>query len=716
MRGLRLPGDLSAPAARPGVLAALRAAAPGLLHVVDPYKVPVAEAAAKAAALARLGHPALLVGSTDNPAFDAHVAPYVAELRRHTDRYLVLHFPPVRGRGAPVCPGADAVLLHVVLDSADPYPGAAADTARAVAELPGPPVVLRSASFAFGPDPKTAAAAGANPSAEDPAALAPYLDAVAGGDFDLAYLLSRHGRVSRAVCRLFRARLGSRRLLFVGGGVRTAGRVRAYADSGADWVVAGTALERPDWRRGLADLADPRPPTPRRSGAAGGGAVRRRAGGRAELAAALQDGLARPVGVGDAERAAYATNVGGVDRRLPAVVARAGTAAEVAHVLRTARAAGAGVGLRGSGHSFGAQALSDGGVLLVLEPGDPDVTVHPDGTAELSARTTWQRAEAALNARGRAVPVLTNHLAVTVGGTLAVGGYGEGTVAHGGQVDLVARLRLIRPDGGAVWCGPGERPELYRYGLASLGALGVLDRVVLRTVPYAPLATIAVRRLPTLRALVAAAGRLAAAPVDLLSGQHYEGGFLATYGVRGDRPLPPALARGAAVRTERDRPLRSLREARRNPADPDRHFLWTDYCLPLAAADAFAAFVQERVLADPAYARYRGRVLLLAAGPAAGRPGLPFAPATGLAAGPVLGFGLYFAVPRGDAAGVARVQGLHRAALAACLAGGGRPYLAGWYELDGPTLRALYGADPAALRALRAALDPAGRFNPGPLS
>jgi heptaprenylglyceryl phosphate synthase len=248
----------SARAGRSAVLAGLRRHAPGTIHVIDPYKVPVEEAVEKAAALTRLDHRVLLIGSTDNPAFDALVPGYVARLRRTTDLNIVLHFPPVPGRGAPICAGADAVLVHTVPNSTDAYFAGQvlADTERALGELDGDrPEVIRSASFAFGIDPKTRQAVASQPTAEHGDALERYLHAVRTGGFDAAYLLSRHGQVSLEVCRLFRERLAAHQLLFVGGGVGSRAQVQRYLDGGADYVVFGSALEVAGWRGALHELA-----------------------------------------------------------------------------------------------------------------------------------------------------------------------------------------------------------------------------------------------------------------------------------------------------------------------------------------------------------------------------------------------------------------------------------------------------------------------------
>jgi FAD/FMN-containing dehydrogenase len=72
----------------------------------------------------------------------------------------------------------------------------------------------------------------------------------------------------------------------------------------------------------------------------------------------------------------------------------------------------------------------------------------------------WHEVEAAANARGRTIPVLTDNLDTTVGGTLSVGGIGTRSVSYGRQVDWVDALTLIRPDGTIVLCSPVSEPDL----------------------------------------------------------------------------------------------------------------------------------------------------------------------------------------------------------------------------------------------------------------
>lgn len=243
-------------AAEPADLLSLLRSRRGTLHVIDPFKVPLAEAAEKVHVLGALGFAAVLVGSTDCAGFAAHVPPYVDALRRLSPLPIVLHFPPLEGLPFAAC-GADAIILHALPCALDAH--FAGDSVRDARDhlsaARSPMRVLRSASFTFGPDPKSHAAVTASPAPGSVALLEPYATTAASDAFDLTYLYSRHDRVPVEACRLFRALLRPGQLLFVSGGVTSAEQVATYLDAGADFVVFGSALERPDWTPHAAALA-----------------------------------------------------------------------------------------------------------------------------------------------------------------------------------------------------------------------------------------------------------------------------------------------------------------------------------------------------------------------------------------------------------------------------------------------------------------------------
>ncbi|MCA9700693.1 MAG: FAD-binding oxidoreductase, partial [Myxococcales bacterium] len=170
-------------------------------------------------------------------------------------------------------------------------------------------------------------------------------------------------------------------------------------------------------------------------------------------------------------------------------------AEQAAALLRAAGAEGRKVRVAARRHSSNGQTLAAAGELqLHLDPltwGAPRLL--DDDLLELPACMTWREAEAFARSHGRSIPVLTDHLGTSVGGTLSVGGgIGPRSLVAGRQLDHVERLRLILPSGEAQWLSPGSEhphPDLFRHLFGAQGILGILDRVVIRTVAYRPITT-----------------------------------------------------------------------------------------------------------------------------------------------------------------------------------------------------------------------------------
>src|SRR5262249_40617422 len=107
-----------------------------------------------------------------------------------------------------------------------------------------------------------------------------------------------------------------------------------------------------------------------------------------------------------------------------------------------------------------------------------------EGRFATDASSSWQHVEAALNAAGRSMPVLTDYQALSVGGTLSVGGKGFHSNVRRLQIGHVRRARLVLPDGRILWCSREEEPELFRFALAGLGQIGYLARAELESAPW----------------------------------------------------------------------------------------------------------------------------------------------------------------------------------------------------------------------------------------
>ncbi|SES48940.1 D-arabinono-1,4-lactone oxidase [Actinokineospora terrae] len=135
---------------------------------------------------------------------------------------------------------------------------------------------------------------------------------------------------------------------------------------------------------------------------------------------------------------------------------------------------------RGSGHSFTPAAAAHGAALDlstwtgVVSADGADVTVRSGTTlAELNTE---------LDRRGRAMANLGDIDAQTVSGAISTGTHGTGA-RLGGIATQVSALELVLANGSVVRCSATERPDLFAAARISLGALGVISTVTLRTEP-----------------------------------------------------------------------------------------------------------------------------------------------------------------------------------------------------------------------------------------
>jgi hypothetical protein len=291
-------------------------------------------------------------------------------------------------------------------------------------------------------------------------------------------------------------------------------------------------------------------------------------------------------------------------------------------------------------------------------------------------------------------------------------------------------VRLILPDGGAVWCSRRRNPEWFRYSLAGLGQIGILDRVVMRTVPRRRFVGLSVREHRSLAELVDSLlwmaedrDALETSPPSFFKALWSRGRFRSTYGVYADDfgaaleppELPPACRRnlGRPLVLPAYRELRSAGVALWVARFPAHRRLWADFLLDARGLRAFAEQVEtlERM---GAFARCLRCVYIVAVRhPDDGsqsrfEPRFPFEATSGLPGRLAFGIGLYAMVPPGGAAALELVRRTLRSCLDACVELGGRPYLYGWHELEPRSLSRLYGDSIETLREIKRRVDPSG--------
>jgi FAD/FMN-containing dehydrogenase len=166
-------------------------------------------------------------------------------------------------------------------------------------------------------------------------------------------------------------------------------------------------------------------------------------------------------------------------RRVPGVVVGPSSAADVAAVIRYARAHRIAVSTRGEAHTQTGQSLTDGGILLDMTSLAAIHSVDAGGappSALCDAGVKWETLVRQVMPQGLVPPVLTNNLGVTIGGTLSVAGLGVASFRHGAQGDNVLEIEAVTGAGDVVTCSPAANTEVFDALRSGLGQFGVITR------------------------------------------------------------------------------------------------------------------------------------------------------------------------------------------------------------------------------------------------
>ncbi|MEA2326712.1 MAG: hypothetical protein QOE68_1671 [Thermoanaerobaculia bacterium] len=388
-----------------------------------------------------------------------------------------------------------------------------------------------------------------------------------------------------------------------------------------------------------------------------------------------------------ADLAPYARDFGGLFRAQPAAVVPVSSEEETCGVLRLLRNAGVPVTIRGSGFSCDGQSLGEG-VVIAQQPESGTRTLTESGF-ETAARARWASVVETLRGHRLTPPVLTYSLQTSIGGTLSAGGYGPASIAAGAQVDHVRRLRIILPDGEALWCSPDEHAEIFRFALAGMGRIGVIERVEMDAVPYRPSLRLVTREHRDLREL---REHVVNADGDIFFADCAGGTIRSTTGYDadgGDAVVPREILHAQVVPA----------------AEPFVH-VWCDYFVDGAGLGPFLDFIDDGITKE---GLDRIHILSIKRPEAAGRRAYP--PLALFAGTHYYGVGVFYAMPEADVDAIRGARAAQRALLDECLRLGGRPYLCGAHDLTDDEIGAIYGEEHDALERLRDELDPGRLFN-----
>lgn len=403
------------------------------------------------------------------------------------------------------------------------------------------------------------------------------------------------------------------------------------------------------------------------------------------------------------------TNFCGLERKSPQKVTRLTSISQASDIIATNRAAKESVNLRGAGHGSGDRNISSGHLLLNALPSR--MTRLDDSCYRVSTSMRWIELERALNNDERAAPVLTNWPDVTIGGTLAAGGFGSASLNFGSQVDWVKRVHVVLPDGSAVWIGKDDARFPLVLGAQGIHGFVAQAEIATRACPtslywsryrfdtiecWRDAITEVIAKRPSDTEHLVAQGRSDSFEITMATG---ESSGLTLQGSQPDRwELDHASWREGLLR----------RKFEREVVNP-----WADYVLPACGlghflARLFSDLVEEK-MKPSAFPRFRILFVDPCRAPRATACFAPHKDASSLLAG----VGVYFVLPRTRIEEIEAARRVLARSLALCGDLNGRPYLPGWHEMEEADMLRFYPNAISKSRELKRRSDPDDLFNPG---
>lgn len=417
----------------------------------------------------------------------------------------------------------------------------------------------------------------------------------------------------------------------------------------------------------------------------------------------------------------YSWNFGNIYSKRALIVVCVRSINAIRFVLAVSQQYDIPLNLRGVGHSFGDQGLSEG-ILLVTAINQNSIIKCEHEIVEASAFESWMAVEHSVRKYGYSFPVLTRHPNTSVGGTLAVGGYGENTFRFGSQASCIDAFSLILPSGESIQCSEEINSDYYRYGLTSLGSLGVIEKIVFKgkpTVVYNHVFQLTFIGLVDLVVFIKELPASILRGIDALTAQHHNGYYLLNCTLEFSKQIYNEFLEYVSFFRKishqsyyigKNFDIRTFGAHRPNLWRQDQCNFWGDYCIDEHDAESFAIYI-EQLISNETYNRLGGRLLLIVKNDAQSGRVFPFEPISPLMKGKVFGFGIYFTFDKNNKDLVKGATSIHDSILENCIAFNGRPYLAGWHDMSLNVKMDMYGKDFLKLRELRKLVDPKEIFN-----
>lgn len=141
----------------------------------------------------------------------------------------------------------------------------------------------------------------------------------------------------------------------------------------------------------------------------------------------------------------------------------------------------------GNSHSTQGQSQAECGLVIDMS-GLSEIHAINAGDAVVDPGVRWFELLQQTLPLGKSPPVLTDHIDLSVGGTLSVGGIGGQTPQHGLQADNVLELWVVTGDGQLRNCSPSHNATLFNAVRGGLGQFGIIVKARVKLIAVKPLA------------------------------------------------------------------------------------------------------------------------------------------------------------------------------------------------------------------------------------
>lgn len=175
-------------------------------------------------------------------------------------------------------------------------------------------------------------------------------------------------------------------------------------------------------------------------------------------------------------------NWSGVVDFTPTQFHRPSTLQDLQAIVRDTTAAGRGLRVSGSGHSFVPLVQTTDTLLSLSQLSGIESLDPTTGRATIFAGTQLKPLGAMLEARGFSMANLGDINVQALAGAVATGTHGTG-LSLGAISSQVTGLTLVMPDGGVVGCSAAIEPELFAAARVALGSLGVMAKIEVQLAP-----------------------------------------------------------------------------------------------------------------------------------------------------------------------------------------------------------------------------------------